>query len=83
MARFLVVLVACAACLASANVVGKSHVTSVVSRRAEGKLDANVVAAAVKKAPVAAPAGLLSKAAVDKLQLVGLFAVWYAFNAGC
>ena len=87
--NLLVLVAVCLALGANANVVGKSRVSGVVAgKRSSGKLaveqSAAVVAAATKgKAAVAAPAGFFSKDVSDKLQLAGLFAVWYAFNAGC
>jgi len=83
--RFLFV-VACLAAVATANVQSGARVNS-VARRTERQVvevaPVSVVAAAVKAKPVAASKGLLSKDLTDKLQLAALFAVWYAFNAGC
>lgn len=83
MARFLLLVVLAALTLANAN-VGPHGSASIVTTRTNKLQKADIVAAVNKgKAAVVAPVGLLSKAAADKLQLVGLFAVWYAFNAGC
>lgn len=82
MARFLLLVVFAALTLANAN-VGAHGSASIVTTRTNKLQKADIVAAVNKgKAAAVAPVGLLSKAAVDKLQLVGLFAVWYAFNAG-
>lgn len=79
--RVLILLVAVVA--VAANTSGVTVRTSSLVRRSEAKTLEAVLAAAPKGKAVAAPAPLLSKALQDKLQLALLFAVWYAFNAGC
>ena len=79
--RVLILLVAVVA--VAANTSGVTLRTSSLVRRSEAKTLEAVLAAAPKGKAVAAPAPLLSKALQDKLQLALLFAVWYAFNAGC
>lgn len=85
--RFTFALVAVCCVIAGANANVQSGARAVGVARAERQLvetKVAVTAAAVKgKAVPAAPTGFLTKELKDKLQLAGLFAVWYAFNAGC
>ena len=85
--RFTFAFVAVCCVIAGANANVQSGARAVGIARAERQVvetKVAVTAAAVKgKAVPTAPTGFLTKDLKDKLELAGLFAVWYAFNAGC
>jgi len=83
--RVIFVFAAVCCMVASANVQSGLRVSSVARIEKAVQAKQVVVTAAAVKGKAAAPVstGFFSKDVQDKLQLAALFAVWYAFNAGC
>ena len=83
--RVIFVFAAVCCMVASANVQSGVRVSSVARIEKAVQAKQVVVTAAAVKGKAAAPVstGFFSKDVQDKLQLAALFAVWYAFNAGC